>query len=302
MNTKNVTDSGNYVNGIYTTKNGFTGTGLGCPAGTRLYDTTKRSPFIINPPDIGATEQFTLITQDAAPDILPYYAISNYGRVMNMRSGLIMKPNYRPNGCEYYCLAAENCKYGQKKYTTHRLVMNTFCPQENSNLLQVVHLNGDMAGNYVNKTMPDGSIQSNLEWCYPDERTKYPSGNNTISMRESISKVTEYDIKNIRELYNKGYTAKQIYETMGYDYLSLSTISTICANKSFYDPNYEPRKGMPSNYNPLGVHKITDDDAKRIRALHEQGYHNKAIKRIFYPEFSESTISDIVRGLSHITN
>lgn len=37
--------SGSYVNGVYTTKNGFSGTGLNCPKGTRLYNTEVTQPF-----------------------------------------------------------------------------------------------------------------------------------------------------------------------------------------------------------------------------------------------------------------
>lgn len=66
------------------------------------------------PEDRGETEDFVPLTSEVAPDIRDYYAISNYGRVLNTYSGKIMKPNYRPNGYEYYCLAAENCKTGQK--------------------------------------------------------------------------------------------------------------------------------------------------------------------------------------------
>lgn len=39
MNSKNAeVDSGKFENGIYTTKNGYSGLGLACPKGTRLYD------------------------------------------------------------------------------------------------------------------------------------------------------------------------------------------------------------------------------------------------------------------------
>ena len=127
MNYKNAsTDSGSYVNGVYTSKNGFAGSGLNCPKGSRLYDTNVIRPFFFEPDDLQPGEEFRKITRDVCPDIMPYYAISNYGRLMNVYSGKIMKPNYRPNGYEYYCLAAENSKTNQKKYSTSRIVMKTF--------------------------------------------------------------------------------------------------------------------------------------------------------------------------------
>ena len=111
MNFKNqASDSGSYVNGIYTTKNGYSGLGLNCPKGTRLYDLKIRKGVFFEPEDTPNDEEFRKITQEVCPDIMPYYAISNYGRLMNINSGKVMKPNYRPNGYEYYCLAAENSK------------------------------------------------------------------------------------------------------------------------------------------------------------------------------------------------
>lgn len=75
-----------------------------------------------------------------------------------------MKPNYRVNGYEYLCLAAENCKNGQKKYTTHRLVLKTFEPRDDMDDLEVNHIYGDKSENYINKIMPDGSKKSSIEW------------------------------------------------------------------------------------------------------------------------------------------
>ena len=121
MNYKNAeTDSGKYVNGIYTTKNGFSGLGLNCPKGTRLYNTELEKPIFFVP-DIQKGEQFKMITDEVAPGIMPYYAISNYGRIENIFTEKIMKPNYRPNGYEYYCLAASGSKTNQKKYSTSSL-------------------------------------------------------------------------------------------------------------------------------------------------------------------------------------
>ena len=109
MNYKNAeTDSGSYVNGIYTTKNGHSGSGLNCPKGTRLYDTSVIQPIFFVPEDTEVGEDFEMINQEVCPDILPYYAVSNYGRILNVNSGKIMKPNYRPNGYEYYFLQQDN--------------------------------------------------------------------------------------------------------------------------------------------------------------------------------------------------
>ena len=297
MNPKNrETDSGSYVNGVYTTKNGFAGTGLNCPKGTRLYDTSKRSPFIMLPPDVGATEHFTLLTQEVAPDVLPYYAISNYGRVMNMNSGLIMKPNYRPNGYEYLCLAADNCKHGQKKYTTHQLVMKTFKPiiNDTDEVIEVNHINGVKADNYVDKTMPDGSIQSNLEWT-----TKAKNIEHRNEMYKNQARTITYEnAQRIREMHDQGYSYEQI-QRKEFPNLNGSTIARICKNLVHVDPTYTPVYGQNTKDNPAGIHKLVDRDVEIIRSLYKNGYNCTEIVNNFYPNFSKSTISDVVRRISH---
>ena len=297
MNTKDPKlDSGSYINGVYTSKNGFTGSGLNCPKGTRLYNTETRCPIFFEPEDTAPGEEFKKITSDIAPDIMPYYAISNYGRVLNIKSGKIMKPNYRPNGYEYLCLAACNCKNGQKKYTTHRLVLKAFDPRDNMDELQANHVHGDKTQNYINKIMPDGTIDSGIEWATPKENSQHARdtglyhGNNLFS---------DEKVKEIRQLRSQGYSYNQIQNMID---IAISTVSiqNICRNKTYHDPNYTPRSYTEcNNLNPANVHKLSDEDANKIRNLSAHGYSNKDIKEIFYPNFSASAISDIVRGISH---
>lgn len=291
------TDSGSYVNGVYTSKNGNTRNGgLNCPKGMRLYDPNMRPAIFFQPDDTGPTEQFEMITREVAPDILPYYAISNYGRILNINTGQIMKPNYRPNGYEYTCLAAENCKYGQKKYTTHRLVLQTFEPVEGMDKLQVNHINRNKADNYVNKTMPDGTIESNIEWNTPKQNAKHRAE----TEEELGIKLSLGEAKKIRDLHDQGYSYEQIRDYHGFDFISISSIQNICRNKAFRDPLYKP--APKHNYyklNPGNVHRLSDSEANAIRELHKRGYNCKQIKEEFFPTFSVSTISDIVRGISH---
>lgn len=291
-------DSGNYINGIYTTKNGFSGSGLNCPKGTRLYNTSKPCPIFFDPEDKSIGEEFEMITQEVCPDILPYYAISNYGRVLNVNSGKIMKPNYRPNGYEYYCLAAENSKYGQKKYNVHRIVMKTFDPREDADVLEVNHINGNKSENYYNKIMEDGSVQSNLEWNTSLQNIRHSresglNGGPSLDMNKA---------KHIRELRNKGYSYTRINSDF-YPYVSISTIQMICKNLTYYDPAYKPidilNVYMDNNYNNF---KLSDKDADIIRKLYKEGYKYKDIKDKFYPNVSICTLSDIVRGKTHNRN
>lgn len=291
-------DSGSYVNGIYTSKNGFSGSGLNCPKGTRLYNTNVISPIFFMPEDRGPNEDFEMITQEVCPDIMPYYAISNYGRLMNVNSGKVMKPNYRPNGYEYYCLAAENCKYGQKKYSTSRIVMMTFDPRENASELEVNHLNGDKTQNYYQKQMEDGSIQSNLEWATPSENIEH---SRSTGLNQGI--VLDYQkAKHIRQLRDQGYSYTKIMNDF-YPEASIPAIQMICKNQTYYDPNYKPVK-FESVYKNVDHNnlKLSDGDADIIRKLAKEGYKYIEIREKFYPHVSIATISDVVRGVTHNCN
>lgn len=292
MNPKNSkTDSGNYVNGMYTTKNGYTGSGLNCPKGTRLYNPDIIKPVFFMPENRGTTEDFEMITQEVCPGILPYYAVSNYGRVMNINSGKIMKENFRPNGYGYYCLAAEGCKNGQKKFNTNRIVMQTFDPREDVEKLRVNHINGNKSESYINKTMKDGTIQTNVEWHPVKEKDvvpKAPIETGTFT-REQI-----YDIRNLR---NQGYSYGMINRF--YPDSSYATIQAICRNVIYKDSEYSPAVINPYENVENSQLKISDKDADHIRQLAAQGLKHKEIVEKFYPNISTSTVSDIVRRISH---
>ena len=289
------TDSGKYVNGVYTSKNGFSNSGLNCPKGTRLYNTDVKQVVFFEPEDTAEGEEFTRLTQDAAPDVLPYYAISNYGRILNTRSGNIMKPNYRPNGYEYYCLAAENAKTGQKKYSTHRLVLKTFDPRENMDNLQVNHIHGDKTQNYINKIMPDGTVDSGIEWCTASENSKHA----VDTLGRSSGKLSFEDATKIRKLHDEGYSYGQI-NFYHYPEVSLASIQNICLNRTYKDENYTPKSYYDSyKKNPGNTHRLTDEDARKIRGLYSHGFNCLDIKNDFYPDFSVAAISDIVRGITH---
>lgn len=296
MNPKNKdTDSGSYVNGVYTTKNGYSGSGLNCPRGTRLYDSSKiKKPIFFFPKDTPPGELFRPITREVAPDILDYYAVSNYGRVMNINSGKVMKENFRPNGYGYFCLAADNCKNGQKKYSTHRLVMKTFKPCDDMDNLEVNHKDGDKSHNYVDKVMPDGTIESNLEWSSHKENAEHRQ---TLENYD-VDKITTEMAKNIRDLHDEGYSYELISKKF-YPYLSTTGIQNVCCNRAHYDPNYERPELDIYNNSKSDYFKITDKDAERIRKLHEEGYNNAEIQRKFYPEASVSSVGNVILRKTH---
>ena len=298
MNWKNAeTDSGSYVNGVYTSKNGNTSNGgLNCPRGQGLYDTSVEHPIFFAPEDRQVGEQWEIITPEVAPGVAPYYAISNYGRIENIFTRKVMKPNYRPNGYEYYCLASTNTdekgKIKQKKFSTHRLVMKTFKPCDNMDNLEVNHIYGDKTKNYVDKIMPDGSIDSSLEWITPRDNIIHAEENGL----RGRGKLSMEEAGKIRELHDQGWSYSQI-QLKFYPYVSYNTIQSVANNKAYKDDNYVPKKFNDTN--PAGVHRLTDKDADMIRKLRSEGYRYEQIIEKFYPGFSTAAISDICRGATH---
>ena len=143
--------------------------------------------------------------------------------------------------------------------------------------------------------MPDGTIDSGIEWATPKENSQHAVD---TGLREL--KTLDFEKANIiRQLRNQGYSYNQIQNMVDFT-VSSSSIQNICLNKTYHDPNYTPRSYTEcNNLNPANVHKLSDEDANKIRNLSAHGYSNKDIKEIFYPNFSASAISDIVRGISH---
>lgn len=207
-----------------------------------------------------------------------------------------MKMNFRPNGYGYFCLAANYGKYGQRKYSAHRLVLKVFCPIPDSDNYQVNHKNGIKSDNTVFIPQTDGTLYSNLEWCTGQENVQHAEefglrGPKNISM---------IDAMNIRWLHEQGYSFEQINKNF-YPQISCAMIQNICLNKAHYDPNYTPSTTMyEDSYkkNPANLHRLTNDEVRLIRELHAHGYSNIEINKRF-PNYSPCTITDIITYKTH---
>ena len=94
------------------------------------------------------------------------YAVSNLGRVKNIKTGKILKQWKKDTG--YMCIGlAKNGK--TKTYLVHRLVLETFKANPN-NKPQVNHINEDKTDNRLN----------NLEWATPKENANHGTRNARI--------------------------------------------------------------------------------------------------------------------------
>lgn len=94
-----------------------------------------------------------------------------------------------------YCRLQICCNGVVYKKTLHRLVAETYIPNPN-NLPQVNHLNGDKLDNRV----------ENLEWCSSQHNTLHRSRvlKKQIGTQHHSSKLTEQQVREIRETYIKG--------------------------------------------------------------------------------------------------
>lgn len=95
-------------------------------------------------------EKYTLI------DFNNIYAISNTGKVLNVRTNVFLKARLSKNGYEYVQLS--NGRKNRKNFRIHRLVAMTFIDNPN-NFPYVNHKDGNKRNNHV----------SNLEWCTPKQ-------------------------------------------------------------------------------------------------------------------------------------
>lgn len=96
------------------------------------------------------------------------YEISNYGRILKISTQNILKSRHNKNGYLQINLSKNGIK---KTYAVHRLVMETFNPVSNMELLQV---------NHINEKKDDNRI-TNLEWTTAKENINYGNHNCKIS-------------------------------------------------------------------------------------------------------------------------
>lgn len=100
------------------------------------------------------------------------YAVSNLGRVKNIKTGKILKQWKKDTG--YMCIGLT--KNGKTKtYLVHRLVLETFKANPN-NKPQVNHINEDKTDNRLN----------NLEWATPAENANHGTRNKRVADKLSF--------------------------------------------------------------------------------------------------------------------
>jgi HNH endonuclease/NUMOD4 motif len=104
------------------------------------------------------------------------YRVNEYGEVMNVNTGRILKAGISSNGYYQVCL----CKDGiMKGHTVHRLVAKAFIPETDYSL-QINHIDGIKTNNHY----------SNLEWCTHKHNGEHAYKIGLTKCRKTINQLT----------------------------------------------------------------------------------------------------------------
>ena len=159
---------------------------------------------------------------DFLPEIKDYYTVTSEGKFYSDNSGL-MKTRSKP-GTEYQLINFQTIDGKKKTFRAHRLVLMAFNPINNSDELEVNHIDGNKLNNNL----------SNLEWVTTSENQKHAFKTGLSKARKgeksNFSKLSNDDIDKIFKLRAQGLTQKEIAEIVG---CTRSNISYILNKKTW---------------------------------------------------------------------
>ena len=167
------------------------------------------------------------------PGIKPgRYMISNYGTVINTKTGKIRKfDNHKPN--KYIASKFRMANGKNKHIAVHRLVAWEFCSGYNENYGRI----------YVNHIdyHKDNNQSDNLEWCTHSEnekhkrrRYKLPNPPTYYGHEHPSAVYDDATIKNICQYLEDGCSIMDIMNKFGYKYQN--------DNKKFYNLIYDIKR------------------------------------------------------------
>ena len=113
----------------------------------------------------------------------PNYEISNLGRLRNKRTKIIAKGTISKTG--YVIVSVDN-----QNYSIHRLVLQTWCPNENFEELTVDHINGKRFDNRL----------ENLRWATQEENTVYMLKNRADLNKEITRLLLKYSYDEVLQM------------------------------------------------------------------------------------------------------
>jgi len=179
------------------------------------------------------TSKNSIETWKDIPGYNGLYQVSNHGRIkrlsrITLRKGFptrlpetIQKLKIQTNGYLSIGLTIDN---NRKTINVHRLVAIAFI--DNTNQKSVVnHIDGNKQNNYVD----------NLEWCSFSDNSQHAKSKglkkDVFGEAHGMTSLTENDVKNIRNLAQKGI--KGIFIAKNYPSVSYATIQNIITRKTW---------------------------------------------------------------------
>lgn len=184
-------------------------------------------------------EEWRLITDIAIPEILPYYYISNIGRVYSIYTNKILSPSISDTS-QYYSIAFATYNGTYIRRTIHRMEMIMFNHIENFENLVVNHIDCNKINNRL----------WNLEWCTAKENIHHAIENNLVTRvyGEDCSNVSITDEQAhiiCKMIEKQKYSHEEIANHIG---CNIMTVSHISAGNSWEQVtklyNMEKRKSL----------------------------------------------------------
>lgn len=145
------------------------------------------------------------------------YAVSNYGRIKNIKNGRILNPVKNNHGYMSYVF----CQNGVKKgFRIHRLVALYFI-ENPLNLPYVNHIDGDKTNNHVD----------NLEWCTAKENDTHARLTGLKSQNKPVQAINVDNGESI--IFNS------VGEASGFLKINKGTIHKVLSGKRSKTHGYE---------------------------------------------------------------
>lgn len=189
-------------------------------------------------------EEFVMIPEHAA-DVLPYYAISNFGRIWHVYENKFM--SFGSDGGGYSVAVLVNKMGFPQNFRVHRLVMLTFRYDEYLEMVAkypdsrivVSHVNNNKKLNYVDfPGFPD-----NLKWSTQSQNMldAHTTGVKKAVYGEDngVSKLTVPKVQRICQLIKDGYTNQQIASLVNEDGATPSNIENIRKKRTWKHVSYK---------------------------------------------------------------
>ena len=111
------------------------------------------------------------------------YEVSNLGRLRNKKTKIIAKGSIKKNG--YVQVSVDN-----QNYRLHRLVLQTWCPNEDYEELTVDHINGNRSDNRL----------ENLRWATQEENTAYMLTHRSELNKELTRLLSKYSYEQVLQI------------------------------------------------------------------------------------------------------